>query len=169
MAKFDMKKVRTYAILGALAGVATPYLLKLISTVLSYIPGVSVQLQSVTVTGNVGQAVGTGMGAYAKQLLGLVPLSIGVPELFFTAIGGALFMVLGYGILETIGQFKGSKLRKLTSIMVIAGIVSGWILSMSVSIPAIIAIVEMVVNALILSWILIAVDKNILKGRFIPA
>lgn len=158
-----------YAKLGAIAGVATGFLLKTISGLVSKIPGVSLDLQSVSIsTSGLGGVVNTGLSSYAQKLFGLVPVSLQIPELLWTAVGGALFMMLGAYVVELAKiNFAKSKAGKLATIMVIAGIVSGWILSMSIGIPAFSGIIIMVVDALILSWILIQVDKAA-KTKLIP-
>jgi hypothetical protein len=163
---FSIKEVKDYGILGAVLGVATPYALKGISAVLSFIPGVNVNLQSVAIsTTGVGTAVNTGLSVYAQKVVGLIPIGLTVPELFYSALGGAAFLILGaflYDLAKPL-QFAKSKIGKLTTILVIAGLVSGAIVSMSLAIPTATAMIAMVLNGLLLSWLVSLVDKHVYK------
>jgi hypothetical protein len=160
------KDIMGYGKLGAILGVATPYVLKGVSTLLNYIPGLNVNLQSVSVaTTGVGTTVGTGLGVYAQKIVGLVPIGFSLPTLLVSLIGGALFMVLGAYIYNSIKmiQFAKSRVGKLTEIIVLASIASGIILSMSLAIPSLVTIIELVINAFVLSYLAVLVDKNVYK------
>lgn len=155
-------QIQKYGVLGALAGVGTGFMLKFISQLVSNIPGVNLDLQSISIsTTGLGNVVNTGLSTYAQKLLGLVSVPLTIPEWAYLAIGGAAFVILGAYIADMINMLKGSKQRQLTTIMVIAGVAVGWIMSMSVGIPALASIVTTVIDAAILSWILIFVDDSI--------
>lgn len=157
-----------YGKLGFVAAIATGFILKLISQFVSLIPGVNLNLQSVSIsTEGLTGVIGTGLSEYAGKLFGLVPVSLTIPEWIFVGIGGALFVILGAYIADATNLLKGDKKRQLTTVFVVAGIASGWILSMSIGLPALSGIIAMVVNAYILSVILIAVDDSI-KTKLIP-
>lgn len=165
MAKDYMK----YGILGFVAAIVTGGLLKFISDMVSAIPGVALDLQSISIqtTGLTG-VVGTGLSTYAEKLFGLVPF-VSVSEWILLGIGGALFVMLGAYIVDNVKalQMAKSKQGKLATILVVAGIASGWILSMSIGIPALSAIIVMAINAIILSYILVAID-DALKLKLVP-
>jgi len=162
------KELMAYGKLGAVAGLATGFLLKTISGIVSMVPGVSLDLQSISIgTTGLGGIVNTDLSQYAQKLFGMVNVPLSGMEWLYVAIGGAIFMILGAYLADMFGMLKGTTVKKLTTVMVIAGIASGWILSMSVGIPAISAIVVMVVDAFVLSWILVQVDKGI-KTKLVP-
>ena len=165
---FGKKDYMSWAKVGAIAGVATPYVLSTISKVVSMIPGVSLNLQSISIsTTGVNQVINTSLAA---KLFGLVSLNISLPTLLMTAIGGALFAILGAFLLSVLpipGGWVSDKQKRLTSVFVIAGIVSGFILSSSIGLPAIGALIASFINAYILAWILIKIDAS-MKSNLIP-
>lgn len=154
------KQMQGYFVFGGVAAIISAFILKMISQLVSAIPGVDLSLQSITVqTTGLGGIVGTGLGEFAKKFLGLVPVAISVPEWIFAFIGGGLFVLLGAVIVNNVKalQFAKTKAGKLATVFVMAGIVSGWILSMSIGLPALTGIIVMSVDAFILSWVLLMV------------
>jgi len=160
-------KIWQYGLLGAIAVLVNMVLFKLISAVLSAIPGLSVNLQSVSIDANVSGALGTGLGKYAQNLFGMAGVTLPLQTYIIAAIGGALFVMLGYLLVEWAGQLEGSKLRKLTTILVTAGIISGFVLSWSISVPALTVVFAMIVDAVALSWIYITLD-NMAGTKLVP-
>lgn len=161
----DYKK---WGMLGFWAALATGFILKFISGIVSQIPGVTLDLQSISVsTTGLGSTINTGLSAYAQKLFGLIPISLTGTEWIMVGIGGALSVVLGAYLADMFGMLKGDKQSQLTKVLLIASVVTGWILSMSIGIPAISAIIVLAVDAWLLSFILIAVDKN-LKTKLVP-
>jgi len=164
----NQKDMMTYGKLGFVAAIATGFLLKLISQLVSLIPGVNLDLQSVSITTEgLGGVIGTGLGQYAEKLFGLSPVALSVPEWIFIGIGGALFVILGAYVADAANLLKGDKKRQLTTVLVVAGVVSGWVLSMSIGLPALSGIIAMVVDAYVLSLILVYVDES-LGTKLIP-
>jgi len=161
-----MKELYNWGVFGAAAGALTGYLLKFISTIFSWIPGVNVDLQSISISGQVSGALNTGLSSYAQKLLGLVPVSLTVPEILWTAIGGAMFMMLGYFVADTLKLVSGTKLKRVASVMVFAGIGAGLVLSGG-GIPMFSAIIIMVVDAVVLGFILVKTDEA-LKLNLVP-
>ena len=167
--KFQMR----YFTLGGIAGVVTKPLLGLISTALSYVPGVDVSLQSVSVTTTgLGGVINPGLNTYANKLLGLVNVPFTMPEWIMLFIGSGLFVLLGAYLVEWLKMpksigLKETKLSRLTTIFVAASIVSSMILAMAVAIPAIPAMITLIINAFILAWILVMVD-DMLGTKLVP-
>ena len=87
-------------------------------------------------------------------------LPVTLPEWIFIGIGGALFVLLGAWIVDTVKQLQFAKTKQgtLATIFVIAGIAAGWILSMSITIPTLSGVIIMAVDSLILSYILVYLD-----------
>ena len=166
MAKEYMK----YGILGFWAAIGTGFILKFISQIVSTIPGVSLDLQSISLsTSGLGGVVGTGLNTYAQKMFGLIPIAITIPEWIMIGIGGALFVMLGAYVVDNVKQLQIGKTKqgKLANVLVIAGIVSGWILSMAIGIPPLSGIIVLAIDALVLSYILVAVD-DALKTKLVP-
>lgn len=159
------KEMWGWAKLGAIAGVATGFFLKTVSQLVSMIPGVSLDLQSISIsTTGLGNVVNTGLSTYAKKVLGMVPVPLTMPEWVWLAVGGALFMIVGAYAAEMVG-IKGSKQSKLTWTFVLAGLATGAIMSWTLAIPTLSALWLMVVDAFLLSWLILLVDQ---KGRLVP-
>lgn len=165
----NQKDLMKYGWLGFLAGIATGFILKFISQIVSAIPGVSLDLQSITVgTTGLGGIIKPELG---QKLLGLIPagLPLTIPEFIGIGVGGAVFVILGAWIVDSVKalQIAKTKQGKLATILVVAGVASGWILSMAIGLPALSGIIVLAVNAYILSWILVFVDDN-LGTKLIP-
>ena len=157
-------KEKKLFLFGGLAGIGVVWLLGIISKGLSLIPGLDVSLQAISVkTTGLAGTIGTGLGTYAQKLFGAVGL--GLPEMLYAFIGGGLFVLLGAFLVDKL-NIRLIKTREghLATILVVAGIVSGWILSMTVSVPALAAIVNMAISALALSYILVFLDKQLKIG-----
>jgi len=155
-----MEKIWRYGIFGAVAGALSPWVLKTISLILSKIPAVQVDLQSIAISGKVSGAIG---GAdLAKQLMGYLPFELTTNSFLITAIGGALFMMLGFLIYDNVKifQFAKSKTGKLATIMVLAGIASGLMMNFSLGIFSLSIIITMIIDALVLSWIWVLLTKK---------
>lgn len=166
MARKIMDLVKDFWLLGFIAAIGTGFLLKFISQIVSMIPGVTLNLQAISVeTTEVGGVVGTGLSTFAEKLFSGISL-VTIPDFIFLGIGGALFVILGAFVVDRIKllQFAKTTQGKLATIFVTAGIVSGWILAASVGIPAISGIIVMSVNALILSFILVRTDEVLRFG-----
>ena len=163
------KDIKGYGIFGAVAALAVPLLLKTLNALLSaFSPTVSINLQSIAIeTQGLGAVVNTGLSSFATKIFGLIPLPIQPSEWLMIAIGGALFTILGAWLADQLNLLNGSTQKKVSTVFVIAGIVSGWLLSMSIKIPTLPAILEMVINAFILSWVMVKLDKS-LKTNLVP-
>lgn len=154
-----MGYIKKYGLLGFVATIATPWLLKGISTVLSKVPGLSVDLQSVSVTTTgVGNVINPGLNKYASMLFSKIPVQFTVPEWIMLGIGGAAFVILGAVIVDMLKLKLPGKVARLAAVFVAGGIAAGWIIALAVSIPAIPAVITMAIDALILAYILVFVD-----------
>ena len=122
----NMKQITGLGILGAIAAIATNFILGFISSLVSIIPGVSLDLQSIAVTTTgLGQVIQPGVGSsLANKLLGIVPIPITGTEIAVLAAGGAAFVIIGAIIVDSIKQlqFAKTKVGKLATIYVVAGI-----------------------------------------------
>jgi len=167
----DQEKIIKHGLFGGVAALATVPLLKFISGLVSNIPGVSLDLQSISIsTTGLGGVVNTGLSQYAMKILGKLPqLPFTPAEWMWTFVGGALFVILGYLLVENLKflQFAKSKQGKLATVFVVAGVVTGAILAGALQIPAISGIIIMAIDAFVLSFVLVWVD-DALNLKLIP-
>ena len=159
----DYKK---WGIFGAVASIVTVPLLMIISKFFSLIPGVTVDLHAISLTADVSGAFQTGLGQYAQRLLGVLP--IGGLEIVYTVIGGALFVILGAFIVDKAGYLTGSKQKRVTTVLVVAGLITGAILSWKITLPTISGVIIMLVDAFVLSFILVKADDAVFNGKLVP-
>lgn len=165
------KDVTAWGVLGAVAGVGTGFLLETVSKLASMIPGVSVDLQSISVqTSGLTDVVNTGLSdkisLYAGKLLGALPVGLTGMEWLYIALGGALFTIIGAYIADMLGFLKGSKLQKVMAVMIIGGVIVGYVLGNGINL-AFESIVIMVVNVAILSYIVVTLD-DMLNLKLVP-
>lgn len=157
-----MEKLSKYALLGAAGAVITKPLLSGISTVLSKVPGLSVDLQSVSLsTTGLNTVINPGLNTYVQKLLGLVTLPFTMPDWIMLAIGGALFVILGGMVVDyfELDKMLGvKKAGKLAAIFVVASLITTAVLSWTVAIPAVAVLVPLVIDALILAWIFVLIN-----------
>ena len=148
-----------YGILGFVLAYAIVPTLKIVSNTLSLIPGLDVSLQSVSVSGNVSGAFTKGIADLGTAIFSKLPIDLTGVQWLLLGLGGAAFVILGAFLVDLIGQLKGSKMWRLSLVLIVASVISGWILSMNLSIPALAAIITLGINALILSWIIVTIDE----------
>lgn len=166
------KQRNAYLVLGALAAVGTVPLLKFLSTWLSKIPSLTVDLQSVSIqTTGLGNVLNPGLGEYAMKLLGKVNLPFSMdflPQWAVIALGGALAMWLGAIVVDWFGGLRsGSKIKKTALVFLAGSTIAGAIISWSISIPTVATIVPLIMSTLILSWIFVTID-NATKWNLVP-
>jgi len=155
------KQLQGFFLFGGVAGVITTKLLAFISGLVSSIPGVNLDLQSISgTTTGLGGIINTDL---AQKLFGFIPTQITLPDVFMSFIGGGLFVLLGAFLVTNVKmlQFAKTKAGKLATIFVTAGIGAGWILSMSIGVPTLAGIIAVSINAWILSWILLKTAEAI--------
>ncbi len=161
MAK-PMDIIKKYWKLGAVLGALMPKVMELISK----IPGIDVTQSTISVS---VQDPNTGLASWVLNVFGA---NIGLPEILMGAIGGILFVALGAYLVEqfNIAKMVGAKTKvmKVATILFVAGIVSGWILQMALSIPGVGIIITNVVGSVTLGFILVKAD-DLLKTKLIPA
>ena len=76
----------------------------------------------------------------------------------------SLFKFLIYMLVKLLKTKQG----KLATIFVVARLVTGVVLSMSITIPTLSGVIIMAIDAYILSWILVAVDNALPDLKLIP-
>jgi hypothetical protein len=155
-----MEQTIKYGVVTGVGALVLKPLLSGISTVLSFIPGVEVGLQSISVqvTG-LTDVINPGLNQYVQQLLGYISTTFTVPQFIMLFVGGFLFGVVGallYNLfkLENLDWLK-SRYAKLTSIFVIASIVTTAILSMNIALPALAILIPLIICSFLISGLII--------------
>jgi len=153
-------ELKEYGMFGAVAGVATSFVLGTISKFVSMIPGVSLNLQSISISGQVSGALNTGLSTYVQKALGMISVPLQMSDWIWSAVGGALFVIIGLYVADMLGVYKGSRLKRIATVFVVGGLVSGFLIAKAISIPSIPLIITMAVDALVLAWIGVSLDKS---------
>lgn len=158
---------------GAVATVATPYILTYVSKALSIVPGVTANLQSVSITTTgVGGVINTGLAAKVMGLTQYLPAivqKITLPEIVIMAAAGGAAVFLGGlivdntngGVLGALG-FK-NEFARIMEALVWSSVVVGMIVAGALSIPAWQAIAGLAVDAAILTALYVYAVKPLLK------
>jgi len=146
-----MDKIIKYGILGAIAGPIVPYLLKLIA-MLPVVESPFATFNEKIV--GIDTALGTKVINFLSGFISIEAILVG-------AIGGAAFFMLGAYLADTAKLLTGSNFRKLFTVMMIAGITSGWIIAMAFSLPTFVTILNMVINAVVMALILSYLDTTL--------
>lgn len=167
----DTDKMFKWGLFGGAANLAAVPLMKLMSGLISKIPGVTLDLQSVSIsTTGVGQVINPGLNQYVMKILGKLPsLPFAGSDWLWSFIGGAMFAIVGYLLYENIKalQFAKSKAGKVATVFVVAGLVVGALLAGKLAVPTISGAVIAAIDALILGVILVFAD-DILGLKLIP-
>lgn len=174
-----MKNVEKYAMLGAVAGAATSFLLKYVMMLLNWlapnVPDVSIKLATIDV--NVRQSL-TGIdGAFGKWLMDNIGFSIpqsAITNLLVTAVGGAAFFVVGGLIAEQLDFFGAKKsAHKATAIIfsgsvaaaaVFGGLALPKALSVAAGVSFVNVLIPFLINAGILAFVYSLLDKELGTG-----
>ena len=156
-----MESVKNWAIAGAVAGAGTQivfYLLGLINiSVMVGVPFATVGVQRTGEAATVAAKILAPLGANF-QMDGLFG------GILMAALYGAIFVALGGVIFDSaLSNMKVNKQQKLMIVLLVAGLVGGWLVAMQVSIPAIAAIIPMLISAFVVSYIYAAV-----AAKYIP-
>ena len=178
-------QIMKIGIAGAIAGVATQYLLRyIVSPVLNfagqYIPSVTAKLANPVIDINVQQSltgIETGLGPKAvtwlTNALGVtVPSSIAT-QLLMAALGGALLFIAGALVADALGFLTGSSKMK-TGITIFAGSLGAALLLGTMATPVAVGInlvnvlIAFGINAAILTWLFALVEDNFAKLGLMP-
>jgi len=156
---------------GAIAGAATPILLKAVMYLLNLLGGIvpafSLKLATPEIAVNVRQSL-TGLdGSLSAWLMDALGLSVSVGSYtpyLYGAIGGALLFLGADYLADQLGFLKGSAMQK-TRIMIFvgniaAGAIFGALLPAALGYSFINVVIAFAVNAAVLAWIYTMVDKK---------
>lgn len=172
----DLQKI---AMFGAIAGLATPFIMKwLVMPVLNFLGGIlpafSLKLAENGANPTISVAVRdslTGIeGGLSGWLVDSLGLTLTVPFQTFImgAIGGALFFVVGAYVADMAGMLKGDKFQKTRIVIFVGSIAAGLLLgSMAVpeiGIDLINTLIAFLVNAAVLAWVYVWIDKQMKLG-----
>ncbi len=163
---------------GAIAGLATPFLLRvLIMPILNFLGGIIPGISAKLAQGNAGTisiAVRdslTGIqGGLSGWLVDALGLTFQVPMMTYvmSAAGGAIFFLVGAYAADAIGWLKGNSEEKTRAVIflgsAIAALVLGGFAVPSIGIGLIDTLIAFGINAAILAWVYVAIDKQFKIG-----
>jgi len=161
---------------GAIAGAATPYLLKfavmpVLDLLGKFAPTVSLKLANPEIAVNVRESltgIQAGLAGWTTNALGLTVPDSAITMILMSAVGGALFFVLGGMLANAIGFLEGNAVQKTRAVVFSGSIVAALILGTIALPPALnLTLVNLLialgVNAAILSYLYVKIDE---KGKF---
>lgn len=162
---------------GALAGAATPYIMKwVVSPILGligqYTPIVTAKLANPAIDINVQSSltgIETGLGPKAvtwlTNALGVtIPANVGT-QLLTGAIGGALLFILGAYAADMLGLLSGGAVEKTMATIFAGSIITALILG-TIALPVTLGItfvnvlIAFLINAAILAWLFVTIDNK---------
>lgn len=165
----DTQKLMTS---GAIAGVATPYLLQyVVMPILNFfggfIPAVNIKLAD-SVAINIRESltgIQAGMAGWLTDALGVTVPANMFASLVMSAVGGALLFIAGAYIAEMFGLLKGNALQK-TKAVIFTGSVAAALLLGTIGLPVELGLnllnllIAFGINAAILAWLYELIDAK---------
>lgn len=166
----NQKEITKVGVFGAVAGLATPLLLKhvimpVLNWIATVIPSVSLKLAepsaiSISVRESL-TGINGGLTAWLADALGFTA-TIPYQNYVYAAIGGALFFVLGAYALESLDLLKGDKVAKTRAVIfagsAIAWLILGGIPQLNIGLAN--TLIAFVINAALLAWVYTTIDDS---------
>lgn len=174
----NSKQTQQIAIFGALAGVATPFLLKyVVMPILNFLGGIVPQLSLKlaenpgTIEANIRASL-TGINAgLAEWLVNALGITVNVPfqTYIMAAVGGALLFLAGAYILDGMKALGGNAEQKTRKVIFAGSIVAALILGTmglppEIGLTLVNVLIAIMINAAILAWVYVAIDKQMKLG-----
>jgi hypothetical protein len=166
-----MEQTIKYGIITGAGALVLKPLLNGISKVLTLIPGVEVSLQSISIqTTGLTDVINPGLNQYVQQLFGYLTTAFTIPQFIMLFVGGFLFGVIGhllYNLLKLESTFNiKSKYAKVTSIFVIASLITTAIISMNIALPALAVLIPLIISSFLIAALFIWLD-DLFKTKMI--
>jgi hypothetical protein len=168
------------AVSGAIAGVATTYLLQwavmpVLNFLGGFVPAVSLKLADAstnTIAINIRESltgIEAGLAGWLMDAFGLTVPNNMVTMLLVSAAGGALLFVAGGFVAEMLGMLKGNAVQKTRAVIftgsVLAALILGTIgLPPELGITLVNVLIAFGVNAAILAWAYGVIDSKAKLG-----
>lgn len=166
------KEMQKIGIFGAVAGLATPLLLKyvampVLNVAAGVVPGISAKLADAgTISISVRESLTGINGGLSGWLVDALGLTLNVPYMTYImgALGGALFMILGAYAADMLGMLKGNAMQKTRTTIFIGSIAAGFVLG-GFAVPAINlglvdALLAFLINAAVLAFLYVTIDDK---------
>ena len=153
------EEIQKWGILMAVFGLATPWLLRVIVNVLTKAAGSTQAVIPITVTG-----IPTD---FSNWLLGKVGIAFPAGSYIGIALISAVAGIVAVYIADALNQLKGTKLRKVATVLFIASGL-GAVLTIASGIPPVWVIVGFAVNAIAMAWIITTIDNLIPQVKLVP-
>jgi hypothetical protein len=167
---------------GAFAGVLTPFFMTyLVMPVLNFlgsiVPAVSLKLaegSNPAVSLSVRESLSGLNGGLSGWLVDALGLTVNVPGQTYLmgALGGGLLFVAGAYIIDAISMMNGNKYQKMRNVIfagnAVAAIVIGGLMVPKIGISMLNTVISFTVNAVVLAWLFIQLDKQFKIDLFVP-
>lgn len=159
---------------GALAGAVTPFIMMyLVKPVLDFLgtfaPDLSIKLANPTIAINIRESltgINGGISAWMLNVLGIGIPTLPGPEIVMTivqsAIGGAVFFLVGAYAADMAGMLAGNANKKTRTVIFFGSLLTAFIVGgfavPAIGITLVNTLIAFAVNAAILAFALVAVD-----------
>jgi len=171
-------KIEKLAVFGAVAGVVTSFILKYVMMLLNLIapsvPDISIKLANPTLALNIRESItglNMGLGTWLMDNLGLTAPANMLGNVAMTALGGALFFIVGGWAAEQL-KYLGAKNRAQKGMAIIflgslaAGLVLGGVglpkeLTIQAGVTFANVLIAFLVNAGVLAFVYSLIDKEL--------
>jgi len=167
------KEIQKIGIFGAVAGLATPFILNwivmpILNMVGGIIPGISAKLAeaSPTISINVRESLTGVEGGLSGWLVDALGLTISVPGMTYimAAIGGALMFIVGAMALDAMKMNKGNAVQKTRNVIFAGSLIAAFILGgfavPTIGIGLVDTLIAFGINAAIIAWVFVTIDKQ---------
>ena len=172
------KEIQKIGMFGAIAGLATPFLLTwVVMPILNFlggiIPGISAKLteaNSAVISISVRESLTGIQGGLSGWLVDALGLTVNVPmqTYIMAALGGALFFIVGAYAADAIGFLKGNAEARTRSVIfvgsAVAALVLGGFAVPEIGLGLVDTLIAFGINAAILAFVYVGIDKQLKLG-----
>jgi len=164
------KEMWKYGLLGGFGALVTTKVLAFVSKWLNTGGYLDVDLQSIATikTQGLGSVINPGLNTYFGKLLDVANINFSFPQWAMLFIGGALFGLLGYFLVNWAGGMKiKSGTIKTSLVFITASLLTTMLLAWKLDVPAMSALIPLIINSVLLAFVatlvlmFAGVEKNI--------
>ncbi len=160
-------------IFGAVAGIATPFLLKyvvvpILGMLSGFVPQISLKLAESNPTINVGildslTGINGGLSAWLVEAFGLT-VTVPFQTYIMAAVGGAVLFLAGAYLADSMNLLKGKPEEKTRMVIFLGSAIAAFVLGgmavPSIGIDLVNTMIAFGINAAILAFVYVSIDKS---------
>ena len=166
------KQAMDVAKFGAIAGVLTSLLIKylvmpILDALAGIVPGISAKLSDATISISVRESltgINGGLSGYLVDLLGITSNIAWMPHIVMSAVGGAVFFLVGAYAADALGLMKGDAKSKTRMVIFLGSAIAAFVLGgfavPQINIDLVNVLITFMINAAILAFVYVAIDKK---------